>query len=153
MTLTAGRAACALHPTSRDVADLAEPFRGNVERFLEDLAARGCTVTIAATLRPEQRAWLMRQAWDLSHGLVTLAKVPKRADIDIAWSVAGAREMCETYQLRVRPSLSSRHIQGMAIDMRVDGWTGTTAALHALGKSFGVHKLVSDPPHWSSDGR
>jgi uncharacterized Zn-binding protein involved in type VI secretion len=24
--------------------------------------------------------------------------------------------------------------------------------LHAVGASYGVHKLVSDPPHWSDDG-
>jgi hypothetical protein len=31
--------------------------------------------------------------------------------------------------------------------------TGTTSAnLHAVGASYGVHKLASDPPHWSTDG-
>jgi hypothetical protein len=25
--------------------------------------------------------------------------------------------------------------------------------LHAVGATYGVHKLVSDPPHWSHDGK
>lgn len=25
--------------------------------------------------------------------------------------------------------------------------------LYKLGSSYGVHKLMSDPPHWSDDGK
>jgi len=25
-------------------------------------------------------------------------------------------------------------------------------ALHGVGAGYGVHKIVSDPPHWSDDG-
>lgn len=152
MSEPAGVVWCARYPTSRSVADLAEPFRACVISFLAELGSRGCTVTIAATRRPEQRAWLMRGAWDVSRGGLAAAPGP-RADIDIEWTVAGACAMVAAYGLAYRPSLTSRHIDGRAIDMRIAGWTGTDAALHALGAAHGVHKLVSDPPHWSDDGR
>lgn len=152
MSEPAGVAWCARYPTSRSVVDLAEPFRGGVISFLAELAARGCTVTIAATRRPEQRAWLMRGAWDVAHGLDPGA-VPARADIPIVWTLDGARAMVAGYGLAYRPSLTSRHIDGRAIDVAIDGWTGTAEELYALGASFGVRKLRGDPPHWSDDGR
>lgn len=153
MPLRAGAELCALYPTSRSIDDLREPFRGSVRRFVAELEARGCTVRIAATLRPPQRAWLMRQAWDVSSGRLAPSAVPVHPEIGpITWTVAGAREMVRTYSLAVRPSLTSRHIGGEAIDMRIEGW-GTDEERIALGESFGVKKLRSDPPHWSSDGR
>jgi hypothetical protein len=30
--------------------------------------------------------------------------------------------------------------------------SGGNAALQKVGASYNVHKLPSDPPHWSSDG-
>jgi hypothetical protein len=62
--------------------------------------------------------------------------------------------------------LVSRHTQKRAIDMTISGVVGksindasgkATAIkslkdLNAVGKSYGVVKLVSDPPHWSDDG-
>lgn len=148
----AGPIWCDRYPTSRDVADLKEPFRSNVNRFLAELAARGCVAKIAATWRPEQRAWLMHYAWDIAHGAVLPGNVPARPDLDIVWTLDGARAMVAKYGLKYRPSLASRHIEGRAIDMDISGWTGTPDDLYALGASFGVHKLRSDPPHWSDDG-
>lgn len=146
----AGVTWCDRYPTSRSVTDLAEPFRGNVVRFLAELASRGCTVHIAATRRPAERAYLMRGAWDVAHGAEPPAP---RADIPITWTLDGARAMVARYGLAYRPSLTSRHIDGRAVDMSIAGWTGTSDELYALGASFGVRKLVSDPPHWSDDGR
>ncbi len=81
--------------------------------------------------------------------------------------------MTQTYALKVRPSLTSRHTERRAIDMTI-GWQGmlnirdfdgklhaiaapprdgTNPELAAVGGSFGVLKLASDPPHWSDDGR
>lgn len=81
--------------------------------------------------------------------------------------------MVHAYDIAYRPVLESRHTEGKAIDMEIS-WTaaelkmkdgadkdviiktgpkdGSNAELHKVGKSFGVIKLVSDPPHWSSDG-
>lgn len=74
--------------------------------------------------------------------------------------------MVGLYGIAHRPALSSRHTEGRAIDMTLSNYSGksfadadgdatrvrTAGELHALGASFGVHKLVSDPPHWSDDG-
>ena len=70
-------------------------------------------------------------------------------------------------------SLNSSHIAGKGIDMTLT-WTGTkkvkkkdgtavdvpfhsnvnfNTALHAVGQSYGVHKLKTDKPHWSHDGK
>ena len=70
-------------------------------------------------------------------------------------------------------SLTSNHIRGKAIDMNIS-WkdtlvitrpaplltriesrprTGQNRELHDIGATFGVRKLVSDPPHWSYNGK
>ncbi|HEY4123698.1 MAG TPA: hypothetical protein VGM36_03735 [Rhizomicrobium sp.] len=91
---------------------------------------------------------------------------------DVAASRAAAKAMVARYGIKYPPVLASRHTQRRAIDMTI-GWKG---ALHTrdasgahhlitssprsglnyelieIGKSFGVTKLFSDPPHWSDDG-
>jgi hypothetical protein len=91
----------------------------------------------------------------------------------------GAQQMVTGFGLAVppasvnAPALTSNHIVGLAIDMEIT-WTGTITvknksnedvritfmrdvnanrALHAVGESYGVKKLVTDAPHWSHDGR
>ncbi len=90
----------------------------------------------------------------------------------------GAREMIAGFGLAVPPastnppSLGSKHISGSAVDMEIawrgdlrvktmDGKTVTVpfvpnvnknTALHEVGASYGVRKLVTDAPHWSDDG-
>lgn len=140
-------------PTSRSTATLVQPFRVKVQRFITELERRGCVVKINATHRPEERAYLMHWAWRIVRDGHDPALVPAHEGIDITWTRAGAAEMVEGYGLAYQPSLTSRHIQRRAIDMTITGWTGTASALHALGASYGVHKLVSDLPHWSDDGR
>ena len=87
-------------------------------------------------------------------------------------SKAAAERMVAAYGIVFRPALSSRHTEGRAIDMTI-GWNGdleiaksdgtmitvTSAprngdntSLQRVGESYGVIKLVSDPPHWSTDG-
>lgn len=148
----AGKHWCTLYPTSKSVEDLVEPFRRRVRRFLAELAARGCTVDVNATLRPAERAWLMHYAWRIARLGLEPEYAPTRPDIQIRWTKEGAEEMVAAYGLAYRPSLTSRHIDGLAIDLDIDGWTGTLSDLYALGATFGVHKLVRDPPHWSVDG-
>ena len=80
--------------------------------------------------------------------------------------------MRNLFNIAYRPSLRSRHIGGKAIDMTIT-WTGNlqmqdghgqpvtvpppgggdiNAKLHRVGATYGVIKLVSDKPHWSTDG-
>ena len=169
-----GPAWVARFPTSRSTASLVEPFQTYVERFITALERGNCTVRISATRRPEARAWLMRQAYDIAHGLIAPEAVPARSGIPIQWdhgdraaSIAAAKAMVDGYRLAYRPSLSSRHIEGRAIDMTIDCpwplevvdgsgrrlWVRNSADLYEVGASYNVHKLVSDPPHWSDDGR
>lgn len=153
--LPAGEHLCDYYPTSRAVSALVEPFREGVESFLLELSRRGCSVEISATYRPPERAYLMQVAWDVADGTIAPDAVPDHdppLPFRVAWTVAGAREMVRTYALRHRPVLLGRHQQRRAIDMHVTGWTGTDRALWDLGASFGVHKLVTDVPHWSDDG-
>lgn len=94
-------------------------------------------------------------------------------------SKAGAQQMVSGFGLAVPPNsinppaLHSNHISGKGIDMTLT-WIGTkklkkqdgtlvdvpfnndvnrNTALHAVGRSYGVHKLTTDKPHWSYDGR
>jgi D-alanyl-D-alanine dipeptidase len=91
---------------------------------------------------------------------------------DFAASKSAASDMVRGYGIVFAPALQSRHSEGLAIDITIS-WQGdlsiidsTGAAetirseprnglnsdLHLIGASYGVIKLVTDPPHWSSDG-
>lgn len=97
-------------------------------------------------------------------GSVGLGGIPE--DWIDTGSRAAARAMRDAYEIVYPPALKSNHSRGLAIDMRVTGVIGKSVAdkagkaraiqeatdLHVVGASYGVHKLVSDPPHWSHDG-
>src|SRR5262249_22043986 len=91
---------------------------------------------------------------------------------NIAAAHQAASQMATAYGIRYAPALVSRHTQRPAIDMSI-GWddaipirdanggahriangprTGKNRILIEIAKTFGVHKLFSDPPHWSDDG-
>jgi hypothetical protein len=92
---------------------------------------------------------------------------------DLVASKAAAQQMVDGFGIVFEPVLVSRHTQGLAVDMTIT-WEGdltiaqadtslTTITslprtgaentdLHKVGKTYGVLKLVSDHPHWSSDG-
>lgn len=185
MSEPSGRAWCARFSTSKSVADLREPFRTGVSRFIAALELAGAEYTIAATLRPPERAYLMHWCWmivktDGENLAQLLASIPPMDGVEIDWTHGGdlaaaregAKEMFAAYGLAYRPSLTSRHSERRAIDLDVH-WNGTLTIrgadgkpvsiatmprngnnrdLQAVAAGFGVHKLVSDPPHWSDDG-
>jgi hypothetical protein len=91
---------------------------------------------------------------------------------NISASKTAAQAMMDGYDIVHEPALTSRHTEGKAIDMDIS-WSGElkikdaagkevsikgspkdggNTDLHKVGKSYNVIKLVSDPPHWSSDG-
>jgi hypothetical protein len=93
--------------------------------------------------------------------------------IDLNASRQAAADMVAGYGIVFQPALTSRHTEGKAIDMdiswegdlKIDKFlgkesttikskprTGANSELQVLGASYGVHKLLTDPPHWSSDG-
>ncbi len=174
------RANEAKYPNSRRVEDLDPDFRKGVEAFLAALKDAGATVEVASTRRSADRAYLMHYAWAIAHGEVKAAAVPARDGVPIRWdhgdeakSKKAAEEMAKLFGMVHQASLKSRHISGKAIDMTIR-WTGTLAIkdrdgkvvkiassprsgdnkeLHAVGATYGVVKLASDPPHWSTDGK
>ncbi|WP_395703331.1 hypothetical protein [Aquabacterium sp.] len=166
-------------PTSSSIADLAPAFATAVSNFTGALRAGGAGVTVSATLRPPERAYLMHYAWRIGRENLAAEDAPAMAGVDIDWvhrdrrgrpdataSRSAALGMVGLYNIVYRPALSSRHTEGRAIDMTISNYSGktfadadgsatrvrTAAELHALGETFGVIKLASDPPHWSDDG-
>lgn len=122
----------------------------------------------------------MSVSWRIARGDLAAEAAPAIPGVAIAWrhataarSRAAAQEMVDLFDIAYEPSLASLHIEGRAIDMTIT-WAGTlrirdkTGArhsittprsgdanreLHAVGASYGVIKLLSDPPHWSDTGR
>lgn len=91
---------------------------------------------------------------------------------DLKASKKAAEEMVLAYGIAFQPALVSQHTARLAIDMTLS-WSGTVVvtdaqgkkktisssprngsntALVAVGKTYGVIKLLADPPHWSADG-
>lgn len=175
-----GAAWVARFPTSRSVDDLAAPFASAVADFVAAIRAAGGTVSISATFRPKQRAYLMHWAWQIARAGFDAALVPPMAGVDIGWvhatpvkSRKAARDMVAAYGIVFKPALNSKHTEGLAIDMTIS-WSGNlkirrrdattltigsqprdggNAELQKVGLGYGVVKLPSDPPHWSDDGR
>lgn len=105
---------------------------------------------------------------------VAAASVPALEGVDIDWTHGGAPDaakaaaeaMVKKYGMAVCAALASTHIDGTAIDMTIR-WQGSILVkdasgierpaaamtdLYPVGKTFGVLKLESDPPHWSANG-
>ena len=82
-------------------------------------------------------------------------------------SKSAAKDMVRAYNIAYAPALGTRHYTRLAIDMTITGVIGksvsnsngdivkinTSKNLYNVGATYGVVKLVSDPPHWSIDGR
>lgn len=164
---------------SNSIDDLASPFRQRVQAFKQALTTAGANIAIASTLRPPQRAYLMHYAFNIKAREIAPENVPPMLDVDINWvhytaqaSLKAAQDMVATYNIAYAPALNSRPIQGLAIDWDIT-WSGTlniknasgtnvsidtprsgftNSQLWDIGVSYGVKKLISDQPHWSSDG-
>ena len=120
----------------------------------------------------------MNGSWVVSKGMTPAAAMKAEPGCSIVWdhgddatSRAAAKEMLDLFDIVFQPSLTSRHILGLAVDMTLS-WAGTihvkngagkdlalpppanptNPTLLALGASYGVMKLASDPPHWSDNG-
>lgn len=167
------------YPNSAAVSDLVAGFRDKVEKFIAAMRKGGAVVTPNATLRNKTRAHLMHYCFRLSKGQVRAKDIPKVDGLEIVWdhgdeklSRKAAKEMVDLFDIVFQPSLNSLHIQGKAIDMNIS-WSGTikvtdakgkvvqlgapangsgNTVLHGIGATYGVHKLLSDAPHWSSNG-
>jgi hypothetical protein len=152
------------YPTSASVKDLEQHFRERVKRFLDALTEADADVTITATRRPQERAYLMHYAWMIVHQKVAPADVPAfkpivpgtNGTVNISWvhpgreaakslaaSLAGAAAMVRGFgltHLHVAPSLNSLHIFGRAIDM-VISWDGHLIVKNSNGKTVTIKSL------------
>ena len=170
------------YPNSNSVDTLASGFRSRVEDFLACLRQAGATVTIRSTRRDPSRAYLMHYSWRVAEGDIAPSEVPERSGVKIEWdhgddekSRQAAEEMVRLFGMAHIAALNSNHIRGEAIDMKIT-WKDTLVLtkpapllariesrprtgdgnreLHEIGATvFGVKKLRSDPPHWSSNGK
>jgi hypothetical protein len=170
---------------SSSVDELVEPFRSNVKTFIKALQDASAKVKINETRRSDKRAYLFHWCWLIGLGKAKASEAPAKIGVDIEWnhgndadSTKGASNMITGFGLavppnsNVAPALTSRHIEGKAIDMQIT-WTGTikvknkngieesltylpnvnqNTKLHAVGASYSVKKLTTDAPHWSIDG-
>jgi hypothetical protein len=169
----------AKYPNSALLTDLAKPFRDAATAFVQAMRAAGAKVELSSTLRNPTRAHLMHYSWKIAKGSIAPDKVPARPGLSIQWdhgdlakSKKGAQEMVDLFGIAFEPSLTSLHTLGRAVDMTI-GWEGTinvedakgnkhalaaprngkeNTKLHTIGATYGVRKLVSDPPHWSDNG-
>ena len=172
----------AKYPNSNKVEDLESGFKSKVKAFIKALEDAGAKVKISSTLRNPTRAALMHWSYKVANGKAKPKDVPKIKGAMITWdhgedeaSVAAAKEMAGAsgFNIAYQPSLTSRHIEGKAIDMDIS-WSkdlkikdskgkdvtidkaprsGQNKDLHKIGDGYGVVKLASDPPHWSTDGK
>lgn len=180
MSELSGPAWCSRFPTSVSPNDLLPDFRDKVLAFISAMERGGATVSIAATFRPPERAYLMHWCCMIANSGQDPAAVPHMSGVDIDWSHQGdvpdaraaAAAMKKGYEIKFPAALVSRHTQRRAIDMTIS-WQGTLTVrdfngqerviglpprngsnqvLVDVGRSFGVIKLMTDPPHWSDDG-
>lgn len=170
---------CREFPTRRDLDGLAEPFRSATRAFLLALTDAGASARVSATLRPPERAWLMHWAWAIAKQGLAPEMVQPRLGVPILWvhpkasdAVKAARAMVAGYGMVFQAALNGRHMDGLAVDMTLD-WSGVLAIRSAdgmmrridsqprnganrelweVGRGYGLFKLPTDPPHWSSDG-
>lgn len=180
MSEPSGAQWCARFPTSVSPDDLLRAFRDNVLAFVSAMKRGGASVSIAATWRPPERAYLMHWCCMLADSGQDPRAIPPMKGVAIDWTCGGdialarrnAAAMKKGYAIQFPAALVSRHTQRRAIDMTIrwkdtlsirdfDGklWriasaprSGSNPDLIRVGATFSVIKLVSDPPHWSDDG-
>ena len=166
---------------SKKLSDLDSGFQKKTNKFITALKTAGARVDILTTRRSKTRAQIMRMAWDVATRKVDPDKARKISGVNIDWdhgdnkaSIKAAKDLVskKCFNIGYRPSLTSLHILGKAIDMKIS-WSGelkikdtkgkevvikskpangTNKELHAVGKGYGVIKLVGDPNHWSING-
>ncbi|VEC01732.1 Uncharacterised protein [Cedecea lapagei] len=144
---------------SSDTQTLSPIFRGNVDGFLKSLKDAGVRITISATLRPPERAYLMHWCWKLARGLVEPANIPEKSGVNIEWvhkgadgkpdrskSINAAKAMVRVYgmsNLNVAPALKSRHTEGNAIDMTLS-WMGNLEIKDNKGETTIIKTMPRD---------
>ncbi|WP_199240413.1 hypothetical protein [Duganella dendranthematis] len=144
-------------PGSVSLSDLAPPFQDYANAFIDALKAAGAVVSIAATYRPLERAYLMHWSWLIAKAGQDPRKVPSTPGVSIQWdhqddegeysserSIDAAKAMTKAYgidTLAIAPALISRHTARCAVDMSIR-WHGALGILSADGS----HVCIAEGP-------
>lgn len=166
-------------PGSTSISSLISPFKDNVQSFYDALTDAGATIVIGATYRPKERAYLMRNAYDIANEIIAPEDAEELAGVNIEWvhpsladSIKAAKAMVSGYGIVFAPAYPTKHSDKTAIDMTIT-WAGTLKVkkadgtekeitsmpksnantdLQQVANTYNIYKLVNDPPHWSDDG-
>lgn len=143
-------------PGSRSLDDLVDPFRVAAKAFVAALLDSGCSVTISSTLRPPERAYLMRFSTAIARNVVMPEAVPAHRSVNIEWvhrtggqidhpkSRSAAVQMMQGFGIDPSsplPATASRHTEGNAVDMSIS-WNGVLSIQDARGR---VVQIPSSP--------
>jgi hypothetical protein len=171
-TQPSGPAWVSKYPYSDSLNGLAQPFRGDVIRFIDAMTQAGIKEKTVQTFRPAQRAYLMHYSWLIAHHQITPQKVPAfpagkpdaknpyPGTVDICWahltstgevdltaSIKAATQMAVAYGIDSRykhaPAYPTEHSVGDAIDMT----TVWTANKIAIVNAHGEKVTISTSPH------
>jgi len=142
-------------PGSRSLGDLSDPFKGSAQAFVAALLDGGCSVTLSSTLRPPERAYLMRFSTAIARNVMMPEDVPAHPNVPIEWvhrtggqidhpkSRSAAVQMVQLYGIDATsplPALASRHTEGNAVDMSIS-WTGVLSIRDARGRVVQIADL------------
>jgi hypothetical protein len=144
---------------------LVEPFKTPAINFIEKLRSEGFLVNVTSTRRPPERAYLMHYAWRIVEENMAPQSVPTMNGVYIIWdhgdlakSKRAAQEMFDKYKLVAKPSLTSKHIEGKAMDITITVKVGSNLIWKnaiAIGKdNYGLlwggdrPEPNYDPVHW-----
>jgi hypothetical protein len=141
-------------PGSQSLDDCINPFRENLKAFLAALAQAGAQISIAATFRPPERAYLMHWSWKIARNIADPRDADSMQGVDIDWvhrtatgvpdipkSRSAANQMVSLYGIVAQPALTSRHTERRAVDMDIS-WTNS---LPIRGPNDSVTTISSQP--------
>jgi len=141
-------------PTSKSLADLLDTVRPKFLGFIASLQNGSASVSIAATYRPPERAYLMHfccqiagyRDRDGAFHQIAPDEAPAMAGVDIDWTHGGdigaaraaAVAMREAYDIAFPAALISRHTQRRAVDMTIKVLSGAIIK-DAQGVPYAFH--------------
>lgn len=141
--------------SSKSISDLVEPFRTHASSFVKALTVAGAHVDISVTKRSDKRAYLFHWCWLIGLGYKKASDAPPKVGVPIDWdhgddvkTKKAAKEMITGFALAIppastnAPALTSNHIAGRAIDMKIT-WTGAIS----IAKPDGTTDAVAFVPN------
>ena len=167
---------------STSLDSCASGFKEDAKAFVGALRAAGINVSIEATYRPANRAYLMHYAAAICRGEANSNNIPKKEGVLIDWAHLdkngkpnptaaknAANAMRNAYGIGDNPvALNSNHTNGTAMDISISNYSGKSMAhadgtIHKIssfndivraGASWGIRWFGSgDKVHWSRTGR